>query len=201
MTSNDLLTQVTKAARSVAYQWPGVIEADDLEQEVHLHILSSPGTQRDLDEMDEVSRYRTVSKIAHRIASQERTDYDYYKGSYRYSLKEVKDLLDDGAILEDQDEFNAEAADLFESIANLNDRYHEAIRSRYVDRVVPPRGAEAMALSRAIEELVEGMNRAHKSRFVDDPECVGTRPILTRTAAIALTSRQYNGENLDWGRL
>lgn len=86
--------EIQKAARKAANDWPGVVEEEDLAQEVYLHILESPGTQSDLAEMDDTSRYRTLHKIAQRIASQERTDYEHFTGSFMYSVDEVRGLLE-----------------------------------------------------------------------------------------------------------
>ncbi|AGI61734.1 sigma-K factor [Mycobacterium phage BTCU-1] len=35
---------ITQAAKSVSAQWPGVIEAEDVEQTIYLKLLESPGT-------------------------------------------------------------------------------------------------------------------------------------------------------------
>lgn len=192
LTQNDLGSAIKRAAKSVSYQWPGVIEADDLEHEIHLHILESPGTQRDLDEMDEVSQYRTLSKIGHRLASQERIDYDYYKGSYKYSVKEVKDLLADGAITEQQERFSSSVVDLRESMLDLPDQYHDAIVERYVE-LTPTAGDKQYedALRRGIESLVDGMNKLHKRKYSERLDGPGTRDQ-------ADTSDEYEGEVFDF---
>lgn len=90
---DDWMKDIRKIARKVEYDWPGVVEADDIVQEVCLHILERPGTQRDLSEMDHNSRYRTIHKIAQRIASQERDAYDVFSGNFRYSVDEVERLV------------------------------------------------------------------------------------------------------------
>lgn len=94
---DDWKKDLRKVARKVESDWPGVVEADDIVQEVCLHILERPGTQRDLSEMDPNSRYRTIHKIAQRIASQERDAYDVFSGKFRYSVDEVRKLLEEPA--------------------------------------------------------------------------------------------------------
>jgi len=86
--------EIKKVARRAELEWPGVAEADDIEQEVYLHILERPGTQRDLAEMDDLSRYRTLHKIAQRIASNERTKLDRFHGNFKFSVDEVRSLLE-----------------------------------------------------------------------------------------------------------
>lgn len=85
--------EIQKVARKAENDWPGVVEADDIFQEVFLHIIESPKTVEDLVEMDDSNRYRTLHKIAQRLASKARDDYDLFSGNFRYSVAEVEDLL------------------------------------------------------------------------------------------------------------
>lgn len=85
--------EIQKVARKAEKDWPGLVEADDIFQEVCIHILEAPGTQRDLAEMDDSRRYRTLHKIAQRLASKARDDYYLFSGSFRYSVAEVDELL------------------------------------------------------------------------------------------------------------
>ena len=86
--------EIRKVARRAELEWPGIADAEDIEQEVYLHILERPGTQRDLAEMDDLSRYRTLHKIAQRIASNERTKLDRFHGNFKFSVDEVRSLLE-----------------------------------------------------------------------------------------------------------
>jgi hypothetical protein len=90
----DWEADIRKVSKKAESDWPGVVRAEDLEQEVYLHILESPSTLRDLVAMNQTSRYRTLHKIAQRIASRERSDYELYSGNFRYSVGEVQSLLE-----------------------------------------------------------------------------------------------------------
>jgi 3-oxoacyl-(acyl-carrier-protein) synthase len=45
-----------------------------------------------------------------------------------------------------------------DALGNQNESYAEALRSRYVDGVVPPQGAQFVRLSRAVKSLTEHVN-------------------------------------------
>lgn len=98
MTQNKVadgwLEDIRRVSRKAARDWPGVVEAEDVAQEVLVKVLEAPATQRDLAEMGTSSRYQTLHKIAQRIASQERDDYDRFSGRFRYSVDEVRSLLE-----------------------------------------------------------------------------------------------------------
>lgn len=176
-----LQKDVKRAAKSVAFQWPDVIEADDVEQEIWLHILERPGTRVDLLEMDELPRYRTISKIGHRIASKARTDSYYSRGVYLYSLADVKRMLNSGAIKEfqlkaqsyDGDQISVnqvgpdsqvsdEVMDLRRALVRLsekNERYAVAIINRYRLDQFPSNKSDTDALNHGIESLTNEINR------------------------------------------
>ena len=186
--------QVKKVARNVSYGWPGVVEADDLEQLIWVHILESPGTQRDLDEMDEHTRYRTLSKIGHRLASQERASYDHFSGNFRYSVDEVKSVLSRGVLIEDIGGFDEAVFDLMEALEVLVTRspqYVDAITSRYADQIIPTEKSEKDALSNGLTRLTDEMNKSNKRRHV---EGVGMRKAISNSAARAISSSQYDGD-------
>ena len=208
--------QVKKVARNVSFQWPGIIESDDLEQEIWLHILERPGTQRDLDGMDSLSRYRTLSKIAHRIASQQRTNEEYANGNFRYSVKEVKQLLENGALSESAVELqSAWSAEEFlpsggsyedptftqvsvrldfdnalERMKNENIGYFNVLQQRYEGwEPVEDRSK----LSRALSRLTTLMNHAHKGAHAERIDGPGSRKAISNSAARAISTSQYSG--------
>ena len=93
MTENKWQREVEKVARRAVRDWPDVVEQEDLVQEIWVHILRSPATQESLTKMDDNDRYRTLHRIAQRIASKERDDFEVFTGNFRYSVGEVKELL------------------------------------------------------------------------------------------------------------
>lgn len=193
----NLMPVIKRAARSVAFQWPGVIEADDVEQGIHLRLLESPGSVSKIYEMEDRAQYRAIVGIGHQIASQERADYDYYKGSYRYSVVEVRKLLNDGALLEPPEGFNEAMVDLELALAELRDdkpQYWDAILSRYQDGSVPEVGAEKKKLSDSLTSLVDGMNSLNRRRFAERDDGPGSRESISNATAGYVSSNQYEGD-------
>jgi hypothetical protein len=117
-----LKPEVVKAAKSVAYQWPGILDAEEAEQSLFLHLLESPGTIEKIIEMDKKARYRAVVGIGHQLAKKERTDYNYFKGSFKYCVDEVKGMLKSGALSGSSGRFNGDQMDLVEALEVLRER-------------------------------------------------------------------------------
>lgn len=95
----ELYPEIQAAAKRVASEWSDVTEADDLANEIALQLM---GGKRPyvltLREFDKSARTKTLQRIGTRLAAQERDDYDYFHGNFRYSLEEVRQLLRGGAL-------------------------------------------------------------------------------------------------------
>lgn len=212
---------IRKASRSVAYQWPGVVEKDDVAQSIRLHLWERPNSLVKLAEMEAGPRYRSIVGIGHQIASAERTDYEHFTGDFRYSVNEVKSVLDSGVLLdleaglassysaeeyvsrgggfEDATLAKASAeTDLLramEELGNRTSQYAEAIRKRYLydENAVAASDAERARLMRALTRLTDLMNRSYKRRHAARPDGPGTRSRVSRAAAQAITQMQDTG--------
>lgn len=198
----ELQADIKKAARSVAFDWPGVVEAEDIEQDIWEHILVSPNTARDLLAMEPTPRYRTISKIGHRIASQERDDYDHFSGNFRYSVNEVKSLLSRGALAavhsvqsgwssdevvsrggEFADTVNMMVSmetDLKRAMDKLKEttpQYHNILIRKYLRGEYLESGADKKRASLALGALTDNMNSSHKRLHAERPDGPGTRKL------------------------
>ena len=201
MTSNDavleLVPVIKKAAKSIAYNWPGVLDEDDAFQSIALHLLESPGSVQKILGMERAAQYRAVVGIGHQLASKERASYDIYKGSYRYSVKEVKDALAIGVLVEDFDHFNEVVFDLMEALEVLITRtpqYVDAILNRYADFEVPKDQRSKDALKNALPALTNEMNKSHRRRFSMRDDGPGTRKVLSNMKAQYLTQYDETGD-------
>jgi hypothetical protein len=194
----DLLWQeVQRAATAVAFQWPGVIEAGDAAQSIALRLLESPGSLKKIAEMDDAARYRALVGMGHQLASQEREDYDYYKGSYRYSVAEVKEVLKRGVLTEPVEGFDEAVFDLAEGLEALVDRapqYVEAITKRYADAEIPKAGSDRERLSASLANLADEMNKSNRRRFSERDDGPGTRTAISNAQAQFISTRQYSGD-------
>lgn len=163
----ELVKPVKKAAKIVASQWPGVIDADDVEQEIWLYLVESPASaQKALEATEPKAQARFLTRIGHQRASRARTSYDYFRGAYKYSVKDVKSLLVTGALSSDnQDGVKVEYTDLhigFRALKERNEGQAESLARRYLLGGSMETGAEKMMLSRAVVALTDEMNRSHR---------------------------------------
>lgn len=191
---DELMPLVKRAAKAVAFQWPGVIERDDAQQEICLALLKRPKTIKKIAGMDYQAGYRAVVGIGHQIASEERTKYDYYKGSYFYSVKEVKDLLA-REILVYRDKFRSEWVDMELALQEIAPQYHEAITRRYIDKLIPETQRQKDAQKRGLVSLTNKMNAVHRRLFVERDDGPGTRKAISNAQAYAISAHQYDGDH------
>ncbi|WRQ08644.1 DNA binding protein [Mycobacterium phage miche] len=193
-----LLPTIKRAAKSVAFQWPGVIDVDDAEQTISLHLWERPTSLLKVRDMESKAQYRALVGMGHQLASQERDNYDYYKGSYYYSAKEVKDFLAKGILDPDQKSFKSQKIDIEEAIWEIAPQYHAAILHRFVDGEIPENQQEKDALKNAIPALVTAMNRVHNRMAMERDDGPGSRKAITTATAQRVSGAQYDGEDSDW---
>ncbi|AXC33322.1 DNA binding protein [Mycobacterium phage Dublin] len=185
---------IRRAAKAVAFQWPGIIEQEDVEQEIWARLLESESSLKKVLGMDEKAQYRAVVGIGHQIASQERTDYDHYKGSYTYAVEDVKNLLKRGVLTTKVDGFDAAVVDLMEGLEKLivkTPQYVEAIISRYADEEAPKSNADKMRLRNGLEALTKAMNQSARVTFATRDDGPGTRSQVS-------TEDHYEGNEFDF---
>ncbi|AVJ50800.1 hypothetical protein SEA_GEMMA_56 [Mycobacterium phage Gemma] len=221
MTENKIerLSKSTKrAAKIVASQWPGVIEADDLEQTLYLKLLESPGTVDKVLDLEPKAKDRFLVRMGHQIASQERTDYAYYKGSYRYSLAEVKKLLKAGALKgleldpevqtydsegskphggESKPPVDSAVLDLrtaLDALRERNETYADAVVKRYLFDEFAETKSEENALRNGTEALTDEMNRVHRVNHVTRDDGPGTRQGVRRESARYVSKSQWDND-------
>jgi hypothetical protein len=194
LTSNisALYNEIAKAAKTVAFQWPGIVEEDDLTQDISTHLLERPGSLEKLSTFDAKGKLNALIQIGHQIASKERLDYEVFSGNFRYSVDETKRLLEERALHNEDPELgsNWSIADdytksgEFEDAVNTklssetdlrrgmqtlerkNSSYAEVIRRRYLQDQLIPKEEEASRtrLKRALVALTTEMNRSFKQQ-------------------------------------
>jgi hypothetical protein len=163
----ELVKPIKKAAKIVASQWPGVIDADDVEQEIWLYLVESPkSAQKALDATEPKAQARFLTRIGHQRASKARAAFDYFRGAYKYSVKDTKSLLTSGGLSSDnQDGVKVEYTDLHEAFKALKERngsYANAVAKRYLLCESMESTSDRHALERGITALTDEMNRSNR---------------------------------------
>lgn len=194
--TTELQQLVKAAARRVAAQWPSVVEKDDLEQEIVLHLIERPGAlARLFEEPEQQVRQSFLIKVGHQIASKEQQDYDRFSGNYLYDTAEVRGFLD-RQIWTIKDKLSAEKQDLEEGLSILAERNSKAyaeIVNRFFHDIVPADSAGRMRVLRAIETLTELMNRTGAERRRAYTEGPGSRKAIPNQAMDVLTRTDHAG--------
>lgn len=225
MTSNilDMHDTIKKAAKTVAFEWPGIVDEDDIEQALNLHLLERPSSiEKLLLEFDDKQRLNAIIQIGHQIAKQERIDYEHFSGNFRYCVDEVRHFLEDRALKNDDPELgsnwsvsdnfidggefedavltkSASEIDLERGMSRLrkqNAKYADIITLRYLNEI-PTAELDRKQLSRALSALTNEMNRSYKQQLRDRDEGPGTRPHMSRSAAYQESRKVYDGTLLD----
>lgn len=180
---STLVPDIKRAAKFVAYQWPGIMEAEDAYQAIALRIWESQGSLEKLVAMESKERYRAIVGMGNQLASAERVDYDHFKGSFRYSVDEVKRALAEQILTKrDETKFSEIRMDLetaMEALKESNQAYRQAIVDRYDCGSIPATKAAKNALSRGLTALTNEMNRSHRNNFVARADGPGTRKAMS----------------------
>jgi hypothetical protein len=184
----ELADLIGKAAKTVAYQWPTVVDEDDIQQDIYINLLESPGSvDKLLDDFEAKDRLNAIIAIGHKIASKERLDYEVFSGNFRYSVNEVKRMLEKGGLRGNSTKSSA-FQDLHQSLDGISQEYRECLWSKYVQNITPTSGYDKTQVSRALEALTTEMNRSFKNQPNAGPG--------SRTKISAAKARQVS--KTDW---
>ena len=160
----DLASKVRSAARRTAGYWPGTIDADDVEQEIWVRVLELSGDSlARLHGSPDAGVHSTLNMIGMQVASRYRDDYELFSGNYRYSGDEVRELLESGCLVFDDELTATERVDMSTAMQRLEEtspQYATALVRRYIDDVYER--ADKDTLSYAVRALTREMNRNHK---------------------------------------
>ncbi len=145
-----------KSAKAALFAWQQDESGhEDLVSDLWVWYLESPATQRKITRSDEFLARRLVYKAALQILVSQALAADTFNGRNLYSSDSVKDALKGKSNNRYLLEILPRA---LEALANQNEEYAEAIRSRYEDGVVPKLNAPKQKLKWAVKSLTEHVN-------------------------------------------
>lgn len=174
----QLVDSVKRAARSASNTWYGLLDPDEIEQELWLQIFESPATAGKLEGSDPDLVTDLLARMADRICIQERADYEHFTGNYRYSVNEVKALAE-LFFVRTGEELLVDLVDFevgFELLTETNPHYAEVVFRRYALGEAPAEKAQQHYLSKGLTKLTDHMNRHHKDREREYRDGPGTKP-------------------------
>ena len=204
MNTIELNKDIAKAAKAVALDWPGVIEADDIQQELWVRVLESEKTLNAITNSEPALRMDLLKRMGVQVASKYANDYEVFTGNIFYSSAHVRRVLESGLLtatrrdLAEMDETLTEFLDLHESfdvLKRINQEQAQAIWSDFVeanfDKTSP---AARKKLSRAVNHLTDLMNQAYKRRMASYEDGPGSREVMSNARARAISSTQWEGK-------
>lgn len=201
----DFSKEISYASKVVANQWPGVIQADDVEQELYLLLLERPGSVEKLATMTSEERRNSLVHVGHQIGSRYKNDYELFSGNCYYGTEHVRAILESGLLtvarrdLGDMKETLTDFLDLheaFDALKNSNQNAAQIIWSMFAEKDYDlSTGKARMYLSRAVKSLTELMNQAHRRRSGEFHQGPGARKAISNEKARIISQRQYAGRN------
>ena len=173
---SKLCDLVKKAAESAERRWGGVLQADDIEQELWLFILESPRVQEYLTTSNPRAVMSALKRKSDSLCSKEQLDYGHFTGNFIYTPQYVKDLLkmkEEGKELEVEEEIDLGIA--LKYLARKNKTYHQYVHNYYFLGVRTPGDTQRRGRARAIEKLADIMNWTHRDRVKNHYDGPGTK--------------------------
>lgn len=188
----EIKSAIRRAVSSVAFQWPDVIEQDDLEQELWVWYLERPSAQAKLGAADKSERHKLLVRQGHLIASRKNQENLRFAQEFTYTIDDVKNVL------AGKDRRDDSLDDLDEAMNLLRERnadYAEAIKSKYGDHLTPSGRTESNRLYQAHLVLTDLMNQVYRDKasgFVAFPGMTlgdgpGSRKAISNSTAQSLT--------------
>lgn len=192
---------VAREARLASNKWNGIMDADDVEQELWVYILESPSVQKYLLEAEPAQLSKALSIKASHLCSQERLDIDHATGNWNYNPAEVRELLNaywgsdvhnvsqavmslaqenlsptmiqniTGGTIAPDERIDLEQA--LEQLEETHPQHFFVLQEAYYAGIEP---SHHVMKVRAVEQLTTTMNRTRSQREMDRHEGPGTKP-------------------------
>ncbi|GAA1585722.1 hypothetical protein GCM10009764_06080 [Nocardia ninae] len=168
---------IARAGSAVVREWPGVIDAEDLGQELWLWILRSRSVQDKLTASDDYLSYRLLVQHGHKIAAAEAEKNVRFATNVQYSTEDVRKALEGelrwAELLDD-------LTSAMEVIREKHPQYADAIRKRFGEK---QKGVDYNAVKRGVIAITDEMNRQARVKRAEYGDGPGARRVVSNAAA------------------
>lgn len=89
----ELSEELHALSKQVSRNWPGVLDSEDIEQDVWIWILETWNGPQLLHGADEETRGKLIYWMANKTAKRHRNEHDLFSGNYYYSTDDVRAIL------------------------------------------------------------------------------------------------------------
>jgi hypothetical protein len=209
---------VRKAAVHISIEWPDV-DVTDVEQDIWIRLLESPGTVETLGTFADDAVLRFMYKLAKQVAVKDKQKARVAAGDFRYSTGEVKRMLDGGILTalgagefgswtadEEQsatgkgysDKTGATASAMLDMDMGLkelrgkNERHFNLLIAKFVLWEVLSL-ADLSAANRAVKSLTDKMNYNHQRLSSYHHEGPGSRKAVSNQSMHYKSHGDYDG--------
>ena len=152
---------IDKAAHFGSRRWRGVIEYDDLYQELWLFLLERPSAQQKvLTQGADLQNF--FHNQADAICANEQVDYEHFSGNFQYTPADVRAIIDTNETDRTWDE-NVDYSKGLDRLCNWFPTQYDTFMEYLVDGL-PEAHAGRMKVYRSIDKLAECMNKIRRDR-------------------------------------
>jgi DNA-directed RNA polymerase specialized sigma24 family protein len=188
ITTEDLIPEVARAARSATRSWTGALDAEDIANAAWVKILASSNTLPALLSYEPDQRGKVLRAIARQCAGAEMADREAFSGNVTYSTDDVRRILENGGAGDTPGSTaHVEWVDAQTALGQISPWHAEVLHAYYVrDDYDSSTNTAKSHLLRARDALTVAMNSAHKAAKAahDGP---GARRAVSNSAAQSLT--------------
>lgn len=169
---------VNRAASKAVRDWGGILEFDDIHQELWLFLLGRSSVQNMLRSGETTNVQKLLHAYAHSVCNKERVDLEHFSGNFYYSPKDVRRIASEE---HEPGVLNEEHIDYRLGLENLEERFPTQFETLFTlfhegRTDTDPRGAEQKRIERAFDRLADCMNDVRRARIKDRTEGPGTKP-------------------------
>lgn len=172
---------VTKEAQKAERRWNNFVDADDIEQELWMFIMTRPSIQEYLIGADIPLAASAIGRKADSIASEERLAHDRFTGNWTYNPSEVRRLIWD-VLKSPEDVPTEDRLDLEEALKYMEEAYpvrHSILHRRFWNGESTDNETFRRKVDKAIEVLTDVMNSKKSTLTHERHEGLGTASIVT----------------------
>lgn len=209
----ELNREIERAARHMEIEWPDVVDSwEDLAGDIQVKLVQE-NQAVNLLALESKPRKITLTKIAQRIASSYRDDYEYFSGNFLYSTQEVRRILEKGVLsglheeMEDKEgnvlsdyvgeeklqphqvRTQLEHLDVINAVREMDTVQKSKLFRKFVLREKPVNDADRKSMDRSVDALTLKLNRQRR-KAVADHNGPGARKAMSNIQAKGVLGTQ-----------
>ena len=153
---------IDKAAWWAHYDWKGVMEFDDIYQELWMFLLERESLQNKVLTGSTEELQNRFRKIANSICANEQVDYEHFSGNFQYTPSDVRAIIDTNETDRTWDE-NVDYSKGLDRLCNWYPKYYDYVMEFLVEGW-PESHTQRRRIHHGLDRLAECMNKIRRDR-------------------------------------